>query len=1027
MNLDPTVSPWIGIVASTGVCLWMVAIGGPLAHAVFRDRPRPVWPFYAPVIGIVTVLLVTNLSAYLIPGAPSAWFGLLAPSVLASVVFWRGGSTRRPSRSGALASLALLLASAGIFVLAFANRTQVRAAEESWHFALVQRMGRGVFPPIAPYGQDAGIGYHYGPDLLAASLANTAGVPPWTAVAVFSSLLVVAMLLAAVGFAQDVGAPLPLAVGSAAILGLIRDPMPIGLPPYVSPEHQLPGLPGLLAGFVPASADVAFMWLHKPHWALALCIVILIAAVLEAGPGRRQAALLAAAAGVAALAEAAVFVFASAALGAVGLFRLTHLRGRQRVPLAIALGVAAGLALFAGGPVSDAVLQRGGQAGLARIAFEPPIGELVPFELAGPALVRLGVLPLLAVSVIVIHRTRSWGLAFLAAASAFGLVAAVFLQSALPFNDARIPFLAAATAALAVSAGVSALVAGLRGWPRRLAIAAVLVLAVLPTAVPRATAGLRMAAENGFAVGQPVAQGPGYPYVGQSRWLTELDRNWDFYAWLADALPNEARLLTPRPAVAASVAGIASPTSARRVQVISSSAMPEYEDALRFLHRDDLADMEITHLHLTDAWESALAPRARQLLDDPAHFRLVADRRSVSGERHRVFEAMPGAGVTEVHPASHRSLRELVVSDVPVIALEGLTPHQSRMFFNNLLDQGDLRASVIYFDQSAIRIPRVQRLNRIPDRGVVALLDHVEPTALGLTRDDAIWAGYGMWVYDLASAWSSVWRVDPHFARLPASLRQACNSTSGGHLDLRLLGEPGSTVAAGPTEAELSGAPQVTRLSVRDCERLTVTSHADLAPFAQLRTAFPTKAKDAQPRAGLGFDGSVDGERAVINLWYRNPAGLPITSGTEFRLYRLGASGAVPRETDPRDSVRWWSAPLTLAVDTQMARIEFDPRRLTLNGDPGVRTADVVPGRSYLLALNVSRFSPETTSLWVQQVIPLVRIEVRDVGTSTEVLSGIVSIEFREVGGPSRWLDYSGVIGWEIDLTPWPGAVEVAP
>ena len=123
----------------------------------------------------------------------------------------------------------------------------------------------------------------------------------------------------------------------------------------------------------------------------------------------------------------------------------------------------------------------------------------------------------------------------------------------------------------------------------------------------------------------------------------------------------------------------------------------------------------------------------------------------------------------------------------------------------------------------------------------------------------------------------------------------------------------------------------------------------------------------------------------------------------------------------------WWSAPLTLAVDTQMARIEFNPQRLTVNGDAGVRTSDIVAGRSYLLTLNVSRFSPETASLWVQQVIPLVRIDVHDAGISTEVLSGIVGIEHREVGAQSRWLDYSGVIGWEIDLTPWPEAPETAP
>ena len=226
----------------------------------------------------------------------------------------------------------------------------------------------------------------------------------------------------------------------------------------------------------------------------------------------------------------------------------------------------------------------------------------------------------------------------------------------------------------------------------------------------------------------------------------------------------------------------------------------------------------------------------------------------------------------------------------------------------------------------------------------------------------------------------------------------------------------------------LSGAPQVANLAVRDCQKLAFAAHAAVAPFAQLRPSFPVPDHASQSKvAGLGFDGGTDGDVAIVNLWYRNPHRLPFTSGTEFRLYEAGPSGVVPNETDPRDSIRWWSAPLTLALDTQMARIEFNPRTLTVNGDAGVKSSDIVPGRSYLLALNVSRFNPESASLWIQQVIPLVRIKMHDAGTSSEVLSGIVSIEHREVGAQSRWLDYSGVIGWEIDLTPWPEAPKTSP
>ena len=129
--------------------------------------------------------------------------------------------------------------------------------------------------------------------------------------AVLTALLVVALVLAAVGFAWDVGAPLPLAVGAGAVLGLIVQPVHVGLPPYVATSGDAGGLLGLVAGLAPDRGGVPFEWVHKPHWALALCIVLLVAAALEAGIGRRQAVLIAAAAGVMALAEAAVLVFAS--------------------------------------------------------------------------------------------------------------------------------------------------------------------------------------------------------------------------------------------------------------------------------------------------------------------------------------------------------------------------------------------------------------------------------------------------------------------------------------------------------------------------------------------------------------------------------------------------------------------------------------------------------------------------------------------------------------------------------------------
>ena len=233
MSLDPSASPWPGVLASVGVCLWMAAIGAPLAAAAFRHRPRLVWPFYAPILGAVTVLLVTNLAAYVIPGAPAAWFGLIAPTVAAAVVAWRLGAPRRPSRRSALLLLALALLGVGVFLLAFTNRAHSPFADESWHYPLALRLANGAFPPEPPYGVDAGIGYHYGTNLLAASIFSTTSAPPWAVFDTLLPFLVVALTLVAAA-SYDVGAPLPLALGAGAAATVGPAAVLLGLPPYVA-------------------------------------------------------------------------------------------------------------------------------------------------------------------------------------------------------------------------------------------------------------------------------------------------------------------------------------------------------------------------------------------------------------------------------------------------------------------------------------------------------------------------------------------------------------------------------------------------------------------------------------------------------------------------------------------------------------------------------------------------------------------------------------------------------------------------
>ena len=1017
MSLDPAASPWPGVFASVAVCLWIAAIGAPIAYAVFRHRPRLVWPFYAPIVGVAVVLLVTNLAAYVAPGAPAAWFGLLVPSALGAVIVRRGSGLHPLPRGSKIALLTMVALAIGVFALAYANRMHGSGDAPAWHYALAHTMAGGVFPPVTPYGVDAGPGYHYGADLLAASMISTTGALPWTALDAVASLLVVALVLAVAGFAYDLGTPLALALGLGAAAGFFDGGVFIGYR-----TGYIEGLAFLEPPTYPQRAFAWISWLQRP---LAVGLVVLVAAALHAGAVRRQAVLLAAGSGVFALGDASVMIFASAALALVGTVRLIRLHGRERLVFAGALLVSALLVALAGGPVSDAIFDRGGTAGLVHVAFDPVPRQLLLAQPSGPALVGIGIIPLTAIGAIAAYRRRSWGLGFLAAASAFGLVEAALLQSQLEWHDQRIYWLALAVAMIGALVGLGALVGALRGAGRRhLAMAAVGLLVLLPTGLPRAVAGAHVALRD-LEVVDPVADASGHHYRDRTFFGEHLEANWEFYAWLKRSLPTEARLLTSleHAPVSAAAAGVASPLSHRDYQMfLFGYTTWVYEDALRFLHRDDLAEMGITHLHVTDALAANLEPSAKRLLDDPGQFNLLVDMHTPSGMRHRVFEVLPGAGTTEVAPSSYRALRQLVPPKASVSVLAGLMHAQRMIVMSAFADHESLQSSIPLRFERATRIPQVDMLADPPDRGVVILPEPLEPTALGLGRDVPVWVGHGARAYDLGAAWSPVGRIGPARSALPGPLQAVCASADG-QVDLHLLGEPGTKVTAGSSELILTGLPQVVQLAVLDCGALTLSADSGVAPFAQIRPHHTgTPAERDAPIAGLGFDGGVDGERAIINLWYRNPHGISFTTGTEFRLYEASPLGVGLRpdtSTNQRTaSLRWWPGPVALQSPEQIARIEFDARRLEINGDSGGGAVDsLTPGQTYLLALTVAGTDTRYGLVEIQHIVPLARVVVGETGVNYEVLTGIVTIEHHAPGTILQRTGYDGGLPRDAILT----------
>ena len=871
---------------------------------------------------------------------------------------------------------------------------------------------------------DAGIGYHYGVDLLAASITHAAAVPPWTALATLTSFLFVALLLVSVGFAWDVGAPLLLAIGAGLTIGLYASTVHVGLPPYGDVSEASGWLAGLLAGLAPTGAGEEIGYVHNPERALGMGIVILIAAAFEAGMTRRQAAVVAIAAGVLALAEAAIMIYAIAALGVMGVIRLVKLPGRQRFALALALVVAVLLVALAGGPVSDALFGRGGTTGLVRVAFEPTWEDFAPFEQVGLALVRVGIIPLLVISTFIALRHRSWGLAYLAATGIWSLLVAMLVQASNPADDARILKVATAIALLALLVGLARVAAGLRGWQRGAAILAVLLLAVLPTALPRSASAVRFASE-GFVIGEPSEDSSDFPFVGESRLGRELTNNWDFYRWLARSLPIHARLLTTHPGAVASIAGVASPTSGQDMQALAPWITPVYEDAVRFLHRDDLMAMGITHLHVTDALAAALTPQARRLLGDPAHFKMLTDFRSVAGLRHRVFEVMPGAGTHEAAPSSFRALRDVLTPGASVHLLGRLRSYKRRMLLFTLSDHNQLHAQATQIERFAPR-PIFSPVSGVPQRGeqsYVALPVRADPLILGFSRSDAIWAGYGIRVYDMASAWSPVFRIGSAVDDAREHQRNLCGSGAE-PLEIQLLGEPGDRVVVGSAVVKLVGTPQVMALSPRDCERLHVLpsqSATHVPPFAQVRRRGRGMPPTEQgPTAGLGVDGGFDGSRMIVSLWYRNPRNIPFSTHTEFRLYEINWTSAHLSEFDPRAKIRLWNGPLVLSANTQMARVEVDPQKMQIDGDLGLgRDKELISGATYLLALNVSYGGGWlSNTIEVQHQIPIAIIRFDETKATSEIFTGITSVAFERVDEDSFDFDRRDNIDNTVDFTP---------
>ena len=1001
MFLNPAEPVWPGLLKAALVLALFVISGAPVARAVFGERPRNVWVGYAPIMGVGLHLLTANLCAWVAPGAVGSWLGLAAAVTAAGLIAVR---TRTPLRrpewprvTWAWPAAGVLL-TAGLLYVALANRTHVLFTDEEWHLPLTATMAHGTFPPISPFAPTFGAAYHYGSDLLAASLMNLAGVAPWTAFFVLTPLLAVVFPITAATAARDFEASRLIAAGAGLVAAFANPTFIVGLPTAGGDLSLADGLGELLGGFGVSSDAPLFMrmgptQLNYPHFALGITLLIVMAVSVQAGRNRRQLAVFGAALALLPLAETSAFI-----VGAVGMtlyFAITAWRMTWRERRAWAVAAAGGvlLACLAGGALTDTLFRNPGGAG-TEIGFYPDTGVLTPGAVSPEGGLNLQLSPLLLIMGLTLAAIglRSRGLGFLAVTAAGGLVARQLLNFDVTGVDTRLLWIPYTLAALGGVAALGALVNRVHPAAAGHAAGAVLVaLVVLPTAAPRTVSSLEISA-RGIYLGYPVVQHDVARYANQTRFAGSLRDQWRGLDWMRRELPDDARILAMNAPFVSLATGRAAPQSDDRLALFNPLPTPLHMDALRFLSGIDLEDLGVTHIYVTPALLDTLDVAARAALDDPRQFRLLSSQLSSRGTPLLVYAIQPGVGRESPDASSYRRLTALG-RQAPVRAVGGfLTFPQRQTLLLTFASEHDVLGPDTYMPRTNIQA-KYEASGPSPPQGLLILNDTHVPTAVGKAFDDAVWQGYGLRAYATwHSAWSQTWRPQPQLQTPPPELAKRYSRPDAG-CELHVIGEPGDLVTIGDRELRLTGVPQLAQTSSATCAAMQVDwSGSDVPPFIQIRPSRSEIGAAASASAGLAFDGGVSDGIGIFHVWYRNPDRTPIPGGSELRLYPAGPDGLI-EASSPTHSIARWLGLIELSKDRFTDRFEFDAAALRLNGTaPIEQTGELVDG-AYVLSLNVAEESEGGGRQIVRRVIPVMRVTVLDGRPTYEPLSGIVGVD----------------------------------
>ena len=1001
MFLNPAEPVWPGLLKAALILALFVVSGAPLAWAVFGGRGTGVWVGYMPVMGIGLNLLAANLIAWVAPGPPGSWLAIAAAGLMASVMVtrtWRPrGLPDWPRATWAGLTVGTIL-SVGLLYVALANRTHVLFTDEEWHLPLAATMANGAFPPVSPFSPEFGAAYHYGADLLAASLMNLSGIAPWTAFFLLTAVLAVVFPLTAATAALDFGASRLAAFGAGVVAAFAEPNFAIGLPTVVGDLTAANGLGSVLQQFgVPGDAALFQRMgptlLNYPHFALGFALLVVMAAAIHAGRKRRHLATLAVALALLPLAETAAFIIGAAATALYFVVGSWSWAWRDRWAFLSAAGAGALLACLGGGALTDTLFRNPGGAGTQIGLYADP-GILTLGAVAPASGLNLQISPLVLAAGLsgaaFIHRSR--GLGFLAAAAVAGLAVRQVLSFEVTGVDTRLIGIPYVLATLGVLAWLGTLVCRFRpAVAGNVASVALVALVVLPTAAPRTVSGLAISSQ-GIQLGYPTVQDAHVRYANRTRFAASLRDEWQALDWMRRELPVDARILAANAPLVSLATGRVTPQSGSRLALFNPILTPLYLDALTSLARVDLEELNATHLYATPSLRMSMDAETRAALDDPEQFRLLTSQVSASGAPLEVYALEPGAGRESPSASSYRKLAELGRATESAAVGGFLTFSQRQTLLLTFAPDQQVTGRDTYLPRT-----NIQAVYQTPEPsgrpGLLILHNTQEPVAIGKRFEEAVWHGHGLRAYSTTDgAWSPTWRPQREPNPPPSDITAGL-SRPAASCQLLLLGEPGDLVTVGDTEVRLTGTPQQARADGTSCKDVQVAwSGGDVPPFVQIRSSPSGSNSMATWSAGLAFDGGVSGGIGVFHLWYRNPHETPVAGGTELRLYRAGRNGLI-EATSPAQSIAWWLGPIELPKPQLTKRFEFDAARLTLNGLPPLEQSSPMVNGSYVLTLHISERADDNAQPRVRRVIPLVQVNVQEGRATYRPLSGIVGLD----------------------------------